>query len=55
MLSKEDLPQGVRKMGKVTKLISSNDGKFQAVKVLLPAKKELKRPLNLFNRQLDAP
>ena len=34
-------------MGKITKLISSNDGKFRTAKVLLPTKKVLKRPLNL--------
>ena len=44
---KEDLPRGVWKMTKITELISSNDGKIQAPKVLLPTKKVLNRPLNL--------
>ena len=34
-------------MGKITALISSNEGKIWAAKVLLPTKKVLKRPLNL--------
>ena len=47
VLSKEDLPRGVWKMAKITELISSNDGKIRAAKVLLPIKKVLNRPLNL--------
>lgn len=47
VLLKEDLPRGVWKMGKITELISSSDGKFRAAKVLLRTKKVLKRPLNL--------
>ena len=47
VLLKEDLPRGVWRMGKITELISSSDGKFRAAKVLLPTKKVLKRPLNL--------
>ena len=47
VLLKEDLPLGVWKMGKITELISSSDGKFRTAKVLLPTKKVLKRPLNL--------
>ena len=47
VLLKEDLPRGVWKMGKITELISSSDGKFRTAKVLLPTKKVLKRPLNL--------
>ena len=47
MLLKEDLPRGVWKMAKITELISSNDGKIRAAKVLLPTKKVLNRPLNL--------
>ena len=47
MLLKEDLPTGAWKMGKITALISSNEGKIWAAKVLLPTKKVLKRPLNL--------
>ena len=47
VLSKEDLPRGVWKMAKITELISSNDGKIRAAKVLLPTKKVLNRPLNL--------
>ena len=47
VLLKEDLPRGVWKMGKITELISSSDGKFLAAKVLLPTKKVLKRPLKL--------
>ena len=34
-------------MAKFTELISSNDGKIRAAKVLLPTKKVLNRPLNL--------
>ena len=34
-------------MAKITELISSNDGKIRAPKVLLPTKKVLNRPLNL--------
>ena len=47
VLLKEDLPRGVWKMAKITELISSNDGKIRAAKVLLPTKKVLNRPLNL--------
>ena len=47
VLLKEDLPHGVWKMGKITELMSSSDGKFWAAKVLLPTKKALKRLLNL--------
>ena len=47
LLLKEDLPRGVCKMGKITELISSSNGKLRAGKVLLPTKKVLKRPLNL--------
>ena len=47
VLLKEDLPRWVWKMGKITELISSGDGKIRAAKVLLPTKKVLKRPLNL--------
>ena len=46
VLLKEDLPHGVWIMGKITELMSSSDGKSRAAKVLLPTKKELKRPLN---------
>ena len=34
-------------MAKITELISSNDGKIRAAKILLPTKKVLNRPLNL--------
>ena len=47
VLLKEDLPRGVWKMAKITELISSNDGKIRAAKVLLPTKKVLNRLLNL--------
>ena len=46
VLLKEDLPRGVWKMGKITELISSNDGEVRAARVLLPSKKVLNRPLN---------
>ena len=45
MLLKEDLPRGVWKLAKITELISSNDGKIRAAKVLLLTKKVLNRPL----------
>ena len=38
---------GSGKWQKITELISSNDGKIRAAKVLLPTKKVLNRPLNL--------
>ena len=44
---KEDVPRGVWKMAKTTELISNNDGKIQAAKVLLPTKKVLNRSLTL--------
>ena len=47
VLLKEDLPRGVWKLAKITELISSNDGKIRAAKVLLLTKKVLNRPLNL--------
>ena len=47
MLIKEDLPPGVWKLAKITELISSNDGKIRAAKVLLLTRKLLNRPLNL--------
>ena len=45
MLLKEDLPRGVWKLAKITELISSDDGKIRAAKVLLLTKKALNRPL----------
>ena len=47
VLLKDDLPRGVWRMGKISELIPSQDGKFRAAKVFLPTKKVLKRPLNL--------
>lgn len=47
VLLKDDLPRGAWKMEKFTALISSNEGKIWAAKVLLPTKKVLKGPLNL--------
>ena len=52
MLLQEDLPRGVWKMAKITELISSNDGKIRAAKVLLPTKKVLNRPINLLSTRV---
>ena len=47
VLLKEDLQRVVWKMAKISELMSSNDGKIRAAKVLLPTKKVPHRSLNL--------
>ena len=44
---KEDLPRGAWRMGKITKLIKSQDKEIRATKVLLPTGNEVNGPINL--------
>ena len=47
VLIKNNLPRGCWRIGRITKLIKSRDQQFCSVKVLLPSKKMIGRPLNL--------
>ena len=49
VLLKDNLPRGVRRMGRNTKLIPAQDGKFRAAKIFIPTKEDLKRPLNVLH------
>ena len=50
VLIKEDLPRGTWKMGKIQKLVPSDDGEIFSAQVLLPSKKLLNRRINLLYR-----
>ena len=47
VLIKEPLPRGSWKMGKITRLIMSQDGQIRAAEVMLPSRTTLIRPLSL--------
>lgn len=47
VLTKDNLPRGCWRMGKVLELVKSRDGLLRSAKVMLPSGKVLGRPLNL--------
>ena len=47
VIIKEDLPRGMWKMGRIVKLIQSNDGQLRSAKVKLANGNIIGRPLNL--------
>ena len=47
VLLKDNVPRGSWKLARIVELISSNDGKVQSARVMLPTKKILSCPLSL--------
>ena len=52
---KENLPRGAWKLGKIIKLIESEDGEIRAATLLLPTRSTVNRPINLLYPLETAP